>query len=128
MSDHSERREFVRVPFRIEVTLTGDHTTVVSADVRDVSLNGLYAACSGRLPPGSRCEVTLVLGGPDSEVRLSLRARVARADRAGLGVEFVEMGLDAYYHLKNLILFNSDDQARVEQEFQAHLGLLRRDP
>jgi hypothetical protein len=126
MSNGSERREFIRVPFRIEVVLTGDHTTVVSADVRDVSLNGLYAACSGRLPPGSRCDVLLVLGGPGSEARLSLRGRVARADKNGLGIEFVEMGLDTYYHLRNLVLFNSHDQARVEQEFKDHLGLLRR--
>ncbi len=127
MSDSRDRREFLRVPFRVEVTLTGDHTTVVSADVRDVSLNGLYAACSGRLPPGSRCDVLLVLGGPGSEVRLSMRGRVARADRAGLGIEFTAMGLDTYYHLRNLVLFNSDDRARVEQEFKAHLGLLPRD-
>jgi hypothetical protein len=127
MSDGPERREFSRVPFRVEVALKGDHAAVVSADVRDVSLNGLYAACSGRLPPGSRCEVRLVLDGPGSEVRLSLRGRVARVDRAGLAVEFVELGLDTYYHLRNLVLFNSHDHARVEQEFRAHLGLLRRE-
>lgn len=117
MSDEDDRREFLRVPFRIEVTLKGDHATVVSADVRDVSLNGLYAAGAGRLPPGSRCEVLLVLGGPGSEVRLSLRGRVARVDRAGMGVEFLDMELDTYFHLRNLVRFNSDDQARVEQEF-----------
>jgi ethanolamine utilization microcompartment shell protein EutL len=127
MSDEHERREFLRVPFRVEVTLTGDHATVISADVYDVSLNGLYAAGAGRLPPGSRCEVLLVLGGPGSEVRLSLRGRVARVDRAGMGVEFLDMELDTYFHLRNLVRFNSDDQARVEQEFQAHLGRLRRD-
>jgi hypothetical protein len=127
MSDGDERRGFTRVPFRVEVTLAGDHTTVVSADVRDVSLNGLYAACSGRLPPGSRCEVLLALGGPGSEVRLSLRGRVARVDRAGLAVEFLDMGLDTFYHLRNLVMFNSDDQARVEREFWDHLGQLRRE-
>jgi hypothetical protein len=128
MSDERERREFLRVPFRVEVTLKGDHTSVVSGDVRDVSLNGLYAAGAGRLPPGSRCEVLLVLGGPGSEVRLSLRGRVARVDRAGMGVEFQDMALDAYYHLRNLVLFNSDDQARVEEEFKAHLKRLGQTP
>jgi PilZ domain len=125
MSDGGERRGFTRVPFRVEVTLKGDHATVVSADVGDVSLSGLYAACAGRLPPGSRCEVLLVLGGPASEVRLALRGRVARVDRGGLAVEFLGMGLDAFYHLRNLVMFNSDDQARVEREFWDHLGQLR---
>jgi hypothetical protein len=125
MSDDRERREFLRVPFRVEVTLQGDHATVVSADVRDVSLNGLYAAAAGRLPPGSLCEVLLVLGGPGSEVRLSLRGRVARVDRAGMGVEFLDMGLDTYFHLRNLVMFNTTDRTRVEEEFKVHLGRLR---
>lgn len=124
--DGREQRQFLRVPFRIEVTLKGDHATIVSGDVRDVSLKGLYVAAPARLPPDSRCEVLLVLGGPESEVRLSLRGRVARVDRAGMGVEFLDMGLDTFYHLRNLVLFNSDDRARVEAEFQAHLELLRR--
>jgi hypothetical protein len=127
MSGNSDRREFSRVPFRVEVTLKGDHATVVSADVQDVSLKGLYAAGAGRLPPGSRCEVRLDLGGPGSEVRLSLRGRVARVDNAGMGVEFIDMGLDTFYHLRNLVLYNSSDHERVEQEFKAHIGLLRRE-
>jgi hypothetical protein len=112
MGDEHDRRQFLRVPFRIEVTLRGDHTTVVSADVRDLSLKGLYAAAAGRLPPGSRCEVLLVLGGPGGEVRLSLRGRVARVDGAGMGVEFLSMGLDAFHHLRNLVQYNSADHAR----------------
>src|SRR5690349_12665264 len=113
MSDDPDRRTFLRVPFRIEVTLRGDHTTVVSADVRNVSLRGLYARAPGRLPPGSRCDVLLTLGSPDSDVQLALRGRVARVDRGGMGVEFLDMGLDTFYHLRNLVLFNSSDHARV---------------
>jgi hypothetical protein len=109
MTPDPERRQFLRVPFRIEVTLTGDHATVVSADVRDLSVRGLYAAAPGRLPPGSRCEVLLVLGGPDGDVRLSLRGRVARVDKAGMGVEFLDVGLAALHHLRNLVRYNSPD-------------------
>jgi hypothetical protein len=127
MSDDRERRGFARVPYQIEVTLMGDHTTVVSADVRDVSLNGLYAACSSRLPPGSHCEVLLVLGGPGNEVRLSLRGRVARIDRAGVGVEFLDMAPDVYRHLRNLIQFNGNDGGRVEPQTKPHPGRPRRE-
>lgn len=127
MSDASDRREFSRVPFRVQVTIVGDHATEVTADVRDVSLKGLYAVGAGRLPPGARCAVHLMLGGPESEVRLQLTGRVARVDAGGLAVEFTAMGLDTFYHLRNLVLFNSRDAAQVEAEFHAHLGLMRRD-
>jgi hypothetical protein len=116
-----DRREFTRVPFRVEVTITGDHTTVVSADVRDVSLKGLYAVCSGRLPAGCRCEVLLVLGGTESEVRLTLQGRVTRVTVGGMAVEFVAMALDSFYHLRNLVMYNSQDHRRVVAEYKAHL-------
>lgn len=127
MSDGLDRRRFTRVPFRIEVTLRGDHLTVVSADVRDLSLNGLYAAAAARLPPGSDCEVLLSLGGPDSRVSLTMRGRVTRVDRGGLAVEFVGMRLDSFDHLRNLVRYNSADHARIEEEFRAYLAELQND-
>jgi hypothetical protein len=127
MSDDADRREFTRVPFRVEAELVGDHATVVCGDVRDLSLNGLYAAGVGRLPPDSLCDVFLVLGGPASETRLKMRGRVARVDRGGLAVQFLALGLDTFYHLRNLVLYNGADHARIEDEFKAHLGLRRRE-
>ena len=111
MSKSRERREFPRVPFRVEATITGDHVTVVSGDVRDVSLKGLFAAGAGRLPAGCRCRVELVLGGPEQEVHLSLGGRVTRVDSAGMGIEFLEMDLDALAHLNNLVQYNSNRPA-----------------
>jgi PilZ domain len=120
MSDDAGRRALLRVPIRMEVTLKGDHLTVVSGQVRDLSLNGLYVAATLGLPPDSRCEVVIALGGPASDVKLSLRGRVARVDRGGMGIEFVEMGLDTFFHLRNLVRYNSFDAARVDEEFRAY--------
>jgi len=107
MSKSRERREFPRVPFQVAASITGDHITVVSGDVRDVSLKGMFAAGAGRLPPGCRCQVELILGGLEQEVRLSLRGRVTRVDSAGMGIEFLEMGLEALAHLNNLVQYTS---------------------
>jgi hypothetical protein len=115
-----DRREFARVAFRVEATIASDHETVVCADVRDISLKGLYASGSGRLPSGARCMVNMVLGGTESETRLRIRGRVARSEVGGMAVEFLEMGLDTFYHLRNLVLYNAADHARVEEEFRSH--------
>ncbi len=101
MSKSRERREFPRVPFQMAATIRGDHVTVVSGDIRDVSLKGMFAAGAGRLPAGCRCQVELVMGAPGQEMRLSLRGRVTRVDNAGMGIEFLEMGLDALAQLNH---------------------------
>jgi hypothetical protein len=126
MGESGERRDFSRVPFRVAVTLTSDHATVMCADVRDVSLSGLYAIASARLPPGSLCDVEIVLGGAESEARLRIKGRVARVDIGGLAVQFLEMGFDTFYHLRNLVLYNCGDQGNIEDEFKAHRRTLDR--
>ena len=105
MSKSRERREFPRVPFQMAATIRGDHVTVVSGDIRDVSLKGMFAAGAGRLPAGCRCQVELLMGAPGQEVRLSLRGRVTRVDSSGMGIEFLEMGLDALAQLNHLVQY-----------------------
>jgi hypothetical protein len=36
-------------------------------------------------------------------------------------------GLDSYWHLRNLILYNAQDTGQVENEFANHLGLRKKD-
>ena len=43
-----------------------------------------------------------------------------------MAVQFNEMETDSFVHLRNLVLYNSADTARVEQELRDHLGLRRR--
>ena len=58
----------------------------------------------------------------------TLRSRVGyqRITEEGIALVFTEVGLEAYEHLHNLVLLNTDDTEKVEQEFNAHLGLKKK--
>ena len=127
MSDGGNQRSFSRVPFRAEATISADGGAQIKAEVRDISLRGLYAAGAGGIPPGTACRIALILGGADSEVRLQMQGRVTRDDGDGLAVEFAALGFDTYFHLRNIIYYNSRDTTKVEEEFKAHLGLQPRE-
>jgi hypothetical protein len=114
---HSERRSRTRVRFETLVVVRTDETEITArAGSRDVSLQGLYVNTDERLPRDTPCEVEIQLTG--SSVLLSIRAqgRVARSDAGGLGIEFESFDPDSYFHLRNLVMYNSEDPETVEQE------------
>jgi len=51
------------------------------------------------------------------------KGKIVRSTEDGIGVDFTEMDLDSYEHLRNLVLLNANDVARIEGEFKDHLGL-----
>ena len=126
MSDDAEnRREFTRVRIHVEVEVSTEDRATISGTVEDLSLNGAYVPCTGRLPVGTECKVELILDGRD--IRLSAAAEVSREDERGIAVEFKGIPLDDLEHLRNLIRYNADDPNQVEEEFDSHIGLKRRE-
>ena len=126
MSDDADnRREFTRVRIHVEVEVSADDRATISGTVEDLSLNGAYVPCTGRLPVGTACKVELMLDGRD--IRLSAEAQVSREDDRGIAVEFKGIPLDDLEHLRNLIRYNADDPNQVEEEFESHIGLKRRE-
>jgi hypothetical protein len=43
-----------------------------------------------------------------------------------MAIEFVELTLESYDHLQNLVRFNAPDLNTVENELREHLGLIKR--
>jgi hypothetical protein len=122
MRNGTKHREFTRVSTEIEAEVTA----TVSGHTRDVSVKGIYLFCRQPLPVGTPCRVALVVGGRQSPLRIEVTGRVVRVDDAGMAVEFSEMGVDSFDHLRRLVLYNSTDTDQVEQELKSHLGLKRR--
>lgn len=116
-------REFSRVSVNIEATIKTDATAIETKHTRDLSMNGIFVLCDEKLPLDSECEVSLILRGEAELLQVDIAAKVQRATEEGLGLEFVELGLESYRHLQNLILYNSQDAHRAEEEISAHLGL-----
>jgi hypothetical protein len=78
MSGETEnKREFTRVRIHVEVEVSTDDRASISGKVEDLSLNGAYVPCTGRLPVGTQCKVELILDGQN--IRLIAEAVVTPA-------------------------------------------------
>ncbi len=118
------RREFSRVTVHIWVELTVDGTVHRDGVVENLSLSGGFFRVVPPPAAGLPCGVRLHLDG--SAVEVLIQGRVVRSAPDGCAVHFTEIvGVDSLEHLRNLILYNTHDPARVEQEFHDHMGLNR---
>lgn len=126
MGEDLEKREFTRVPISFEVAVKVDGHDLGGCHVRDLSMKGMLVVTSGRWPIGTPCEAVITLVSGEVEIRTS--GRVAAGHPEGFGMEFTTIdGLESYIHLRNLVLFNTDDVERVEEEIQSHAGIRRKE-
>jgi hypothetical protein len=117
-------REFTRVAWTIETELR-TMTETVRGLARDISLKGMFVECRSAIAVGTECDAVVHLSTDnDPEWRVEAKARVARVTADGLGVEFRDLiGLDSYWNLRSIVLYNSTDPELAEKEFAEHTGL-----
>jgi hypothetical protein len=121
-----EKREFLRVPFTTEVEVRTADRTFGSSSGINISLNGLKLATAQPVPEeGSPCSAKIILRAFEHQVIIEAHGRIARSGQGTLAVEFMDLDLDSYLHLRQLIICNADDSGRAEQEFDAHWGIRR---
>lgn len=121
------QREFQRSRVRLEATVYSDHG-IAEGQLDDVSLGGGFLRTSARPPVGARCRAFLRMGTQPGAFAVRAQAVVARHAAEGIGLAFTELADDVYEHLRRLVLLNSEDPDRAEDEMQAHLGIRRLGP
>ncbi len=112
-----EQRRNTRVSFQTIVDLDCGGKTFTACETRDLSLKGVFLA--GIIGPaaGDGCDLTINLSGGSSDLRFRVKGEVVRVDADGVGIIFVEIDLDSFYHLKNIVYYNSGDPDRLADEF-----------
>ncbi len=113
-----ERRKNTRVPFQatIDLLFPGRHYT--DCETENLSLKGVCVPGISGHEVGETCEVALALSGSTSQLVLNMQGRVVRVEAERIALVFTEIDLDSYYHLKNIIYYNSEDPDKIEQELQ----------
>ena len=118
------RREFSRVAVQLRAEVTVGGIRLPEGAMEQLSLKGGYFRSTAAPAPGSRCEIRLHLDG--SDITVHTEGHIVRCMPGGCAIQFDEVvGVDSLEHLRNLILYNAEDPAKVEQEFHDHLGLKR---
>ena len=114
-----QERKNIRVPFRIRSEIRFDSVTL-SSEIRDLSTNGLFVVTykTEGLKEGSHIDITLHLEGSGDDHTVKLQGTVVRIENTGFAVSFLEMDLDSFFHLRNIVAYNSLDQDKIIHEFE----------
>ena len=119
-----EKREFVRVPFKMDTAVRTVDRTIWSSTALDISMNGIRVATTETVPPeGTLCEIEIVLAESPAPVIIEARGSIVRSAVGTLAVHFSEIDIDSYDHLQQLILNNSGDPEQAEHEIRSHWGI-----
>ena len=117
-----EKRRNTRVEFRTSVDLRCGGGSFTGCESRDLSLKGVFIAGVAGVEAGSPCELTVHLSGGSSELSFRVAGEVVRVEENGAAVRFTGMDLDSFYHLRNIVYYNSGDPDRLAEEFIAQIG------
>lgn len=119
-------REFSRVSVHFQADLFIDNKRLAVEDTRDVSLNGIFLKGPKNQEIGADCEVSLYLKGVEPPIELHLKGSIQRVDATGCGVQFQEVPLESFDHLRRLVQLNCKDLPHLEKEEKGHVGLHKR--
>ena len=127
---HDERRGFVRVPFNTEVVIVANDWSLRAASGIDISMSGLHltglnVADAQKPLPGTSVRATIHLQAAGHRAIIEADGRIIRSGPGELAVEFIEIELEGYQHLRQLVLNNSRDPDLAEQQFEEHRGIKR---
>jgi len=117
MATTSNRRKNSRVPFRATVTLTFGAKRYEQCETRDLSMKGVFVKGITGHKPGERCALELCLTGTTSNLCLQMQGEIVRCQEDGCGLRFAEVDLDSFYHLKNILYYNSENPDSLDEEF-----------
>jgi hypothetical protein len=124
-----DRREFVRVPFDTTAEIHIDGRVVRATGAIDVSMNSLRIAADCKdFPPGLPCSAKIFLAASGDGITIEARGAVTRCEGGTLVMRFSELDLDSFHHLRQLILYNTEEPEKAEEQFASHWGLKLRDP
>ena len=121
------KREFTRVPVHCHASIRNDAGPVPCEFISTLSMNGMFAKTTAPLTVGTECLITIAL--VEHEIEIELLGTVVHCHPDGLAFQFIKIfGPESYEHLRNLVLYNADNTDAVENEFNTHAGIKRRDP
>jgi len=112
--DRDEKRRHTRVDFLTSILLrTKGSEILASGHSKDLSLKGVFVSTEEKLEKGTKIEVEIILSGGGNTIELFMEAVVARVEPHGMGIDFKTMDLDTYTHLKNIVLYNKQEQDEI---------------
>lgn len=122
MSD--EKRRFTRIPFKVKAEMTANNELYFANEIQDLGVGGCLLPVDADLEPGTECHLKILISSTNSDLSIQVDGKIIRSDSGSLAVRFTGIDPDSLFHLQNIILYNSRDTEKVEQEISKHPGLV----
>ena len=118
------KRKNSRVPFHATITLNFPNQKHEECETVDLSLKGVFVVGLTGHSIGEKCRASLRLIGSTSDLTLKMKGEVVRIEANGMGLHFFETDLDSFYHLKNILYYNSENpdilDERITDNFESY--------
>ncbi len=111
-----EKRKYSRVLFRAEANVQCGENTI-SGTVDNLSMKGIFLNTTVSIPNDFPLDISIVLSGSSTVLSIFIKGRAVRHTDSGIAIEFSEMDLDSFIHLKNVVTYNSDDPDGISEEY-----------
>lgn len=126
-TNDSEGREFMRCRLRARGEVRLPSGVLLEGRTQDISLKGVWFATERSLPVGNSVRVCLSLHSGDEQYHIETQGVVVRVGPGGVGIEFTEIDSASIEHLRNLVLFNTEDAVPAHDRGGAPTGLRHTD-
>jgi len=112
-----EKRNFDRIPFQTKAIVRSKDTTVIGI-VENLSLDGIFLKTPEKLNLNRIVKIELLFTGTSSQLSILLDGKIMRHENIGMAIQFKNVDMDAFFHLENLISYNTNQVGKLKDEFQ----------
>lgn len=112
MGEEKRRRSRVCAQFDAYVYIDGEKIPV---STQNISLKGALFDPEPRLAAGRECTLVFTLA---KDITVRLKGSIVRSDEEGMAIDFESMDEGAFFHLRNMVRYSSQDADKIDQELQ----------
>ncbi|MBF0381191.1 MAG: PilZ domain-containing protein [Magnetococcales bacterium] len=118
MNEEQNRRLFSRVQYRHKITLTSEDNQSYPGSFNDISLKGMLFHGEVLPTKGTVLSGNLIIG----DVELTIQGEVTNVIKErGAAIKFLEMDVESFTHLRQLVALNMGDAEVIDDEFFSSL-------
>lgn len=111
-----DKRKTTRVIYNVKAEISYDNG-LIQGEVINLSLTGMFLKTTEKIPVNTKTSITLFLIGSTSELKIQLTGIVIRTEKKGIAIQFKEIDLDSFIHIKSIVAYNEGDEDKIMDEF-----------
>ena len=116
MPTSNERRKNTRVSFEAVIDFSCGEKIFKRCATENLSTKGVLIIGVTGVQPQDKCHLALHLSS-GSDITLTMEGVVQRVTDTCVGIQFTEIDLDSFAHLRNIIYYNSENPDIINKTY-----------